>query len=126
MSKLKKSPIKDFGRIITGFTPLTSDLKLWDGDIPFYSPSDFHDDVYCDVTERTVKPEALSNDRIVQENSLMVTCIASIGKICLAKRKGISNQQINTIIFNDNFDYRYIQTKPNNAKSLTYFPQPMR
>ncbi len=107
MSELSKSQIKEFGKVITGFTPPTSNQKLWDGEIPFYSPSDFNDNVYCLNTERKVKPEALSNDRIVQENSLMVTCIASIGKIALAKYRGISNQQINTIVFNEDFDFKY-------------------
>ena len=107
MSEWKKTKVGDFGKVITGYTPPTQNLKLWIGEIPFYSPSDFNDDVYCSNTERVVAPEALSNDRIVQENSLMVTCIASIGKIALAKRQGISNQQINTIIFNENFNPKY-------------------
>jgi type I restriction enzyme S subunit len=107
MRDWKETTIKDFGRVITGFTPSTHNLNLWGGEVPFYSPADFNENVYCSETERTVHPEALSNDRIVQENSLMVTCIASIGKIALAKRKGISNQQINTIIFNDDFEPEY-------------------
>lgn len=107
MSKWKTSQIKDFGRVITGYTPPTSNLKLWEGDIPFYSPTDFYDDVYCKKTERTINSSALSNDRIVQENSLMVTCIASIGKIALATKQGITNQQINSIIFNESFDPKY-------------------
>lgn len=107
MSKWKTSQIKDFGRVITGYTPPTSNLKLWEGDIPFYSPTDFNDDVYCKKTERTINSSALSNDRIVQENSLMVTCIASIGKIALAKKQGITNQQINSILFNESFDPKY-------------------
>ncbi|HUX58967.1 MAG TPA: restriction endonuclease subunit S [Bacteroidales bacterium] len=107
MSEWKETQIKYFGRVITGYTPATSDRELWNGEVPFYTPADFKEDVYCSVTERKLNEVALSNDRIVQENSLMVTCIASIGKIALAKRRGISNQQINTIIFNDNFDPKY-------------------
>lgn len=107
MSKWKTSQIKDFGRVITGYTPPTSNLQLWGGDIPFYSPTDFNDDVYCEKTERTINYSALSNDRIVQENSLMVTCIASIGKIALATKRGITNQQINSILFNESFDAKY-------------------
>ncbi|HRO84297.1 MAG TPA: restriction endonuclease subunit S [Niabella sp.] len=107
MSKWKNSQIKDFGRVITGYTPSTSNLSLWGGDIPFYSPTDFNDDVFCSKTERTINDDAISNDRVVQENSLMVTCIASIGKIALATKKGITNQQINSILFNDKFDPKY-------------------
>jgi len=107
MSEWKTSQIKDFGRVITGYTPPTSNLQLWEGDIPFYSPTDFNDDVFCTKTERTINSSAISNDRIVQENSLMVTCIASIGKIALATKKGITNQQINSILFNESFDPKY-------------------
>ncbi len=120
MSKWEETQIKDFGRVITGFTPPTQDLKLWQGNIPFYSPADFRDGVYCLETERTVNLKALANDRIVQENSLMVTCIASIGKIALAQKTGISNQQINTINFNEKFDpyYGYYLIKFNLNKLL--------
>lgn len=107
MSEWKDSQIKDFGRVITGYTPPTNNLNLWDGDIPFYSPTDFNDGVYCFKTERTINNEAISNDRVVKKNSLMVTCIASIGKISLATKTGITNQQINSILFNDKFDPRY-------------------
>jgi type I restriction enzyme, S subunit len=107
MSKWKTSQIKDFGRVITGYTPSTSNSNYWLGEIPFYSPSDFNDEVYCNKTERAIKPGAISNDRVVTENSLMVTCIASIGKIALATKRGITNQQINSILFNETFDPKY-------------------
>lgn len=74
MSEWKETQIKNFGRVITGYTPPTNDLELWVGEIPFYTPADINDNVYCSITERTIAPEALSNDRIVQENSLLVTC----------------------------------------------------
>jgi len=107
MSEWKETKIKNFGRVITGFTPFTENTELWSGEIPFYTPADLHNTVYCSKTERTISERALSNNRIVLEDSLLVTCIASLGKIALAKKRGISNQQINSIIFNDDFDPKY-------------------
>ncbi|MDR3223116.1 MAG: restriction endonuclease subunit S, partial [Methanobrevibacter sp.] len=48
------------------------------------------------------------NGRIVPKNSVLVTCIASIGKNCIIEENGSCNQQINAITPNSNFDLNFI------------------
>ncbi len=108
MGKWVKKKLGEIGDIITGSTPTTSKLDYWNGDYNFYSPADFTDNIYCDKTERTVTIEGLNVGRCIPENSIMVACIASIGKIAINKTMGITNQQINSIIPFDEFNYLFL------------------
>lgn len=100
--------VSDFGDIITGSTPSTKNMNFWDGEYPFYSPADFNGKVYCLQTERTITELGLRTGRILPKNSVMFTCIGSIGKMAISDSIGISNQQINAIIVNDSLDFKYI------------------
>ena len=109
MEGWKENIISDFGEVITGSTPSTKNHFFWEnGDYPFYSPADFTDKMFCDVTEKHITKAGLLTGRVIYPNSLMVTCIASIGKMAVNTRLGITNQQINTIAVNSDFDYRFI------------------
>ena len=104
----EKKKVSDFGDIITGSTPSTKNINFWDGEYPFYSPADFNGKVYCIQTERTITELGLRTGRILPKNSVMFTCIGSIGKMAISNSIGISNQQINAIIVNDCLDFKYI------------------
>ena len=104
----RKVKLGEVGEIITGSTPSTAKSEYWDGEYNFYSPADFDNSIYCNKTERTVTKEGLSTGRIVPANSIMVACIASIGKIAVNKTVGITNQQINTIIPNEEYDFMFL------------------
>ncbi len=111
MSKVYKQ-LSELGEIITGKTPPTANYELWDGSIPFITPTDIKgfDSFYQGVTERTVSQLGVSKQRktLLPKNSVCVSCIATIGKMCLTKCPSITNQQINSIIPNEGNDYRYI------------------
>ena len=108
MQMYKKYIMKDFGDVVTGNTPSTTKSDYWNGDIPFYSPADFTENVYCTSTEKTITELGLIQGRAIPINSVMVTCIASIGKMAINDKIGITNQQINTIITYEQFDYKYL------------------
>lgn len=108
MSDIYLNKISDFGIIVTGSTPPTNNSLYWNGDFNFYSPADFNDNAYCEKTDKTITKLGLSQGREIPENSIMVTCIASIGKIAINKSIGLTNQQINTIIPSDKYDFKYI------------------
>ncbi len=94
----------EVGEIITGSTPPTTKSEYWNGEYNFYSPADFDGHVYCCKTERTVTKAGVDTGRCIPANSIMVACIASIGKIALSGSEGITNQQINTIVPNEEYD----------------------
>lgn len=108
MQMYKRYIVKDFGDVVTGNTPSTTKSDYWNGDIPFYSPADFTENVYCTSTEKTITELGLKQGRAIPINSVMVTCIASIGKMAINDKVGITNQQINTIIPYEQFDYKYL------------------
>ena len=105
---LEKKQVSDFGKIITGNTPSTYNKEFWDGDYCWITPSDLNSSKNYYKSDRQLTRKGLSQARILPENSLLVTCIASIGKNGILKVKGACNQQINAIIPNDKFDIDYL------------------
>lgn len=96
------------GEIITGKTPSTTDSDLWNGDIQFITPTDIKEGIkYQERTDRYVTKN--SKLKVLPSNSIVYTCIASIGKMCISKYPSITNQQINSIIINklNSFEYVY-------------------
>jgi type I restriction enzyme S subunit len=96
----------EVGEIITGKTPSTTNLDLWDGDIQFVTPTDINENKYQYLTQRTIKE--LENTKLLPEKSIMFTCIASIGKMSLSIKPCVTNQQINSIIPFKNFDNEFV------------------
>ena len=96
----------EIGKIITGKTPPTKDIDLWNGEIDFITPTDIDESIkYLKGTNRTVKNGKFT---ILPKGTIIYTCIASIGKMCLSTKEAITNQQINSIIpFKDNNEFIY-------------------
>jgi len=99
--------IAEIGIVITGTTPQTKVEKYWNGNYPFVTPTDIYEAKYVDKTERTVSEEGAKVGRLVPKESVLVTCIASIGKSALAFEECITNQQINAIICNNEINPHY-------------------
>ena len=88
--------LDDIGKIVTGKTPPTSKAALWDGDIPFVTPTDMTGEKYQSNTQRQVTRTA--SMKILPEHTVLFTCIASIGKMALSTGPCVTNQQINAIL----------------------------
>ncbi|MCZ8025257.1 MAG: restriction endonuclease subunit S [Microcystis sp. LE19-10.1B] len=104
----KKVRISEFGVIVTGSTPDTKNSSYWDGDIPFVSPADFNSSTFVVKTYKNLTDEGAKRARIVPKNSILVTCIGSIGGISIAPWDCVTNQQINSIICSDDFDNIFV------------------
>lgn len=90
-----KKTIGEIGEVITGKTPSTNNPNAWNGDILFVTPTDMNGNKYQTTTLRTV---ANSHPKILPQNAIMFTCIASIGKMSLSVKPCITNQQINSVV----------------------------
>ena len=105
----EKRKIESFGTIVTGTTPTTRNSKYYGGSIPWVTPSDIdgHKDVF--ISNRTLTTDGLSRGRFITRNSLLITCIASIGKNAILRANGSCNQQINAITPNssNSVDFLY-------------------
>ena len=100
--------VENFGAVVTGGTPPTSDKSNWGGHVPWITPSDISENTHISFGERSITKKGLSGIRVVPANSLLVTCIASIGKNAITQFSGSCNQQINAIIPNANFDVNFL------------------
>jgi type I restriction enzyme S subunit len=96
--------LKDIGKVVTGKTPSSKNQKkYWGVEIPFITPSDISNGVHCN-TKRSLSRVSLEKfDKILlPQDSICLTCIASIGKMCITHIPSITNQQINSIIVDNN------------------------
>ena len=106
---LKQIKIKEIGEIVTGTTPSKSINSYWDnGNIIWVTPTDISDNRDISDSIFKITDSGLKNGRFIPKNSILVTCIASIGKNAVLKVDGSCNQQINAIIPNKDFNYNYI------------------
>lgn len=107
----KEVRVDELGEIITGKTPKTSILEYYNGNISFLTPSDDMDVKVVNDTKRTLTEigvESVSRS-LLPEKSICVSCIGSqLGKVVMTARPTVTNQQINSIIPNDNYDTDFI------------------
>lgn len=87
----------ELGEILTGSTPSTSNSAYYSEDgIPWVTPTDINELTISD-TPRKLSEEGVKVGRVVPANTILCTCIASIGKNALLTVKGSFNQQINSL-----------------------------
>lgn len=88
------------GEVVTGGTPRTDVQAFWgdggDG-YPWITPTDISTDRDMFTSERTLTQKGLNAIRALPANTVLVTCIASIGKNAILKTAGGCNQQINAV-----------------------------
>ena len=89
--------LSDLGEIMTGSTPSTSKEEYYSVDgIPWVTPTDINTQIISD-TPRKLSEEGAKVGRVVPANTILCTCIASIGKNALLTVEGSFNQQINSL-----------------------------
>jgi len=107
----KPIKLKYVGKISTGKTPSTKKEKYWEnGTVPFVTPGDLEKSNYVEKTKRYITKEAVKEaNGFLPKNSVMVVCIGStIGKVGMNKIECVTNQQINSIVCNSNYDPSYV------------------
>lgn len=100
--------LSEVGEIITGGTPPTTTQSYWDGKIPWVTPTDIRAEKNINSSEREITKEGLGVIRKLPPDTLLVTCIASIGKNAILRKAGACNQQINAIVPNDSNDVDFL------------------
>ena len=99
--------------VICGKTPPTEDVENYGGDIPFITIPDMHGNVYVVNTERTLSEigVATQSNKTLPENSICVSCIATVGLVCLTAEPSQTNQQINSIVCKPDVSPYYVYLK---------------
>jgi type I restriction enzyme S subunit len=96
--------IGDLGRVVTGATPSTGRPELWGASIPFITPSDLHRSRPWVSASRYISNSGALElaTRLLPAGAVCFTCIASIGASCMTQEVSLTNQQINSLIVEDN------------------------
>lgn len=109
--KWEKVKLGSLGDIITGKTPKTNDKENYGNDVLFLTPSDNMELRYIKDTIRklSLKGAETVQNKILPKESICVSCIGSqLGKVVITIEDTVTNQQINSIIPNDDVDYKYL------------------
>ncbi len=104
MGEWKEYKIKDLGVAITGKTPSSNFPEEFGSDMPFITPTDYkYYGKWADYSDRGLSQKGIEKlqNKVLPPNSVLVTCIGSdMGKVVLNKVPVITNQQINSVIPN--------------------------
>lgn len=100
--------VSELGEVITGGTPPTNLRECWEGTIAWITPTDIQEkrDIY--FGERKITLFGLSYLRKLPPNTILITCIASIGKNAILRNTGACNQQINALIPNSSYHPEFL------------------
>lgn len=105
--------VEEFGEVITGKTPSTSKTEYYGGNIPFVTIPDMHGNVFPLLTEKTLTKVGADTqkNKYLPVNSVIVSCIATVGLVNIAVEACQTNQQINSVILqNDNELYFFYES----------------
>ena len=113
--------VANFGKVVTGNTPPKDDASNYGTDISWATAEDFTGK-YVGNTKKKLTKSGASKARIVPAGSVLVTCIASIGKNAIANEELTTNQQINAVIVNNKHcnEFFYYQIEFNKHKLLAW------
>ena len=116
--------IGELSKVVTGKTPPTKQTELYGEMYPWVTPTDIGKSREIAITERMLSHEGYNSTPVkLPPYTLLVTCIASIGKNSILVKEGSCNQQINAIlpnpkVYNTGFLYYWVQ---HNQKYLEGF-----
>lgn len=121
--KWEKVRLGNISTIVTGTTPPTKRQEFYGQNYPWVTPTDIQEEKYISNSERFLSESGLKKGRFIPKGSLLVTCIASIGKNAILKADGSCNQQINAILpscnHSNEFLYYYLCFKKSYLEKLS-------
>lgn len=86
--------------VICGKTPTTKNKENYGTEIPFITIPDMHNNIYIIKTQKYLSNKGANTQvaKNVPENTICVSCIATVGLVALTSTCSQTNQQINSII----------------------------
>lgn len=96
--------------IVTGKTPSTKNAENFNGNIPFITIDDIRQGLYINKTIRTLSNKGADSQvkKYIPEDSICVTCIATVGLIGITTKESQTNQQINSIVCKNKDNLYYL------------------
>ena len=108
--KWKKGKLGEFGQIVCGKTPSKKNSAYFGGRVPFIKIPDMHGNIFIFETEDslTEEGEKSQKNKTIPARSICVSCIATVGLVGMNAIDSQTNQQINTIIPNKDYQRYYL------------------
>ncbi|MGR3750225.1 restriction endonuclease subunit S [Pasteurellaceae bacterium 22721_9_1] len=96
--------------IITGKTPSKANIENFNGIIPFITIGDIRGNTFIVKTDETLTELGASTqkNKFLPEDSICVTCIATVGLVGFTTELSQTNQQINSIICSSPYNKYYL------------------
>lgn len=112
--------VEEFGEVITGKTPSTAKTEYYGGNIPFVTIPDMHGTVFPLVTEKTLTKVGADTQKskYLPANTVIVSCIATVGLVNIAIEPCQTNQQINSVILHDDNNLYFFYESMKRIKAL--------
>lgn len=110
----KTVPLSSLAKdIVCGKTPPTDNPANYGGHVPFITIPDMHGSVYTLQTSRFLSEAGVATqaNKTLPENAICVSCIATVGLVCLTAEPSQTNQQINSIICRKGVSPFYVYLK---------------
>ena len=115
--------LSDLGQIICGKTPSKSNKEFYGNDVPFIKIPDMHNQVFITQTTDNLSVVGANSQskKYIPAKSICVSCIATVGLVSMTSKPSHTNQQINSIIPDDeqSCEFLYLSLKqPSMTKYL--------
>lgn len=88
----------DVAKVVTGSTPSKKQESYYGDEIPFITPSELTDGA-LGKPKVYLSKEGAEKARVLPQDSVLVCCIGSLGKVGFTTERVATNQQINALIF---------------------------
>ena len=112
MNAWRSQQIRDLGRVVTGKTPPTDNAEYFGGEELFVSPKDLaRDSYYVNSTQTRITEKAMSKFRgqVIPRDAVMFTSLSfAFGKMGLASRACITNQQISSVVVSERHSPKFV------------------
>lgn len=118
-SNFENKTIQEISKnVICGKTPSTAEKSYWGDEIPFITIPDMHGNNFIHTTERYLsnKGKESQNAQTLPAKAICVSCIATVGLVSMTTTTSQTNQQINSIICNDEISPYFIFLSLKNMK----------
>ena len=104
----KEMPVSYYGKVICGKTPSKKNTEYFGGEVPFIKIPDMHGKTYVFNSEDslTEKGRISQREKTLPKDSIMVSCIATVGLVSMNAYEAQTNQQINSVVpYNEHYRY---------------------
>ncbi|MDO8427739.1 MAG: restriction endonuclease subunit S [Candidatus Diapherotrites archaeon] len=115
--------LSEVAEVVTGSTPSTEIKKYYGDQYPWVRPPELGSRAPIVKTNVKLSKEGAKKARLVPKGAVLVCCIGSIGKMGIAGVELATNQQINSVVFdekqiNPKFGYYYLLSVSDKIEQL--------